>query len=79
MVYPVRTFERVQIPTVFVRLATDGGEIAFRARWRRTALDLQRSILFSIRQGQPIWFQDEWGHDLCFKPEAVWGALVDGR
>lgn len=79
MGYFIRTVHGHRIPTVFVRLATDDGEVAFRARWRRSALDLQRSILFSLRKGHPLWFQDERGHDLCFKPEAVWGAMVDGR
>jgi len=79
MVYYARVPLRKRIPTVLVRLATDDGEVTFRARWRRSALELQRSILFRIRQGHPLWFEDEWGHDLCFKPERVWGALVDGR
>ena len=79
MGYFIRTIRGYRIPTVLVRLATDDGEIAFRARWQRSALELQRTILFCIRQGHPLWFQDERGHDLCFKPEAVWGALVDGR
>lgn len=70
---------RNHIPTVLVRLATDDGEIAFRARWRQSALDLQRMILYCIREGRPIWFQDERGHDVCFRPDRVWGALVDGR
>lgn len=70
---------RDRIPTVFVRLATEEGEIAFRARWKRSALDLQRMILYCIRRGRPIWFQDQYGHDLCFRPDHVWGAMVDGR
>jgi hypothetical protein len=70
---------RRQIPTVLVRLATDDGEVAFRARWSRPALELQRRILFRLRAGKPLWFEDERGHDLCFRPEAVWGAVVDGR
>jgi hypothetical protein len=68
-----------RIPTVLVRLATDDGEIAFRVRWHRAAVDLQRRILYRLRLGKPLWFQDELGRDLCFKPEAVWGAIVDGR
>ena len=79
MVFFARGVLGHKIPTVLVHLATDDGEIVMRARWDRPALALQRSILFSIRSGQPIWLQDQWGHDLCFKPEAVWGALVDGR
>lgn len=67
------------IPTVGVLLATEDGEIAFRARWRRSPLELQRAILFRMRNGSPLWFEDEWGHDLCFKSERVWGAVVDGR
>jgi len=67
------------IPTVLVRLATEDGEVVFRARWKRTPLELQRTILFRLRKGTPLWFEDEWGHDLCFKPERVWAALVDGR
>lgn len=62
-----------------VRLATDDGEIAFRARWKDSALALQRSILFRLRQGSVLWFEDEWGHALCFRPEHIWGAMVDGR
>lgn len=70
---------RTRIPTVFVRLATDEGEVAFRARWRRSALELQRMILYCIRAGRPIWFEDEWGHDVCFRADRVYGAMVDGR
>lgn len=79
MVYYARTPMRGLIPTVFVRLATDDGEIAFRARWKESPLELQRMILFRLRRGRPLWFEDEWGHDLCFRPEAIWAALVDGR
>lgn len=67
------------IPTVLVRLSTDDGEIAFRARWRETALALQRRILYRLREGQPLWFEDERGRDLCFRPECISGAVVDGR
>jgi hypothetical protein len=76
MVYFARVPLRRRIPMVTVRLATDQGEIAFRARWKRSALELQRRILYRLRQGQPLWFEDERGRDLCFKPESVWGALV---
>lgn len=79
MVYFARVPLRGLIPTVLVRLATEDGEIAFRARWRRPSVELQRSILFRLRQGHPLWFEDEWGHDLCFRPEHVWAAVVDGR
>ncbi len=64
---------------MLVRLCTDDGDIAFRARWSRSTLELQRRILFRIRNGRPIWFEDEHGRDLCFRPEAIWGAVVDGR
>lgn len=74
----VRTPLRKHIPTVLVRLATDEGEVVFRARWRRSALELQRMILYWMRSGRPLWFRDEWGHDLCFRPDRVWGAMVDG-
>lgn len=79
MVYYARIPLSQQIPTVLVRLATDDGEIAFRARWRQSPLELQRVILFRMRRGHPLWFEDERGRDLCFKPERVWAALVDGR
>jgi len=79
MVYYARVPLRKKIPTVLVRLDTDDGVVTFRARWHRSALELQRAILFRLRQGHPLWFEDEWGHSHCFKPERVWGALVDGR
>lgn len=79
MVYFASVPLRDLIPTVLVRLETDDGEIAFRARWKSTPLDLQRLILFKIRRGRPIWFEDDRGHDLCFRPEAVRAAVVDGR
>lgn len=79
MLQPARVPLRTRIPTVLVRLATDEGEIAFRARWRRSARELHHIILFKMRQGRPLWFQDEWGHDLVFRPECVWAAMVDGR
>jgi hypothetical protein len=67
------------IPTVVVRLATEDGDIVFRARWKRSALELQRNIQFRLRRGRPLWFEDERGRDLCFRPERVWAAMVDGR
>ena len=79
MVYFARIPLRRIIPTVHVRLATPEGEIAFRARWRATPLELQRMILFRLRRGRPLWFEDEWGHDLCFRADAIHGAVVDGR
>ena len=79
MVYYAKVPLRRLIPTVLVRLATEDGEIAFRARWQRSALELQRVILFKLRKGKPLWFEDDRGHDLVFRPERVWAALVDGR
>jgi hypothetical protein len=79
MVYFASVPLRNLIPTVSVRLETDEGEVAFRARWKASPLDLQRLILFKIRRGRPIWFQDDRGHDLCFRPEAVRSAVIDGR
>jgi hypothetical protein len=79
MVYYARGPIRTLIPTVRVQLAMDDGEVAFRARWKRSPLELQRLILFRMRRGKPLWFEDERGRDLCFRPEAVRAALVDGR
>jgi hypothetical protein len=67
------------IPTVLVQLATDDGHVAFRARWKRSPLELQRLILFRMRNGKLLWFEDDRGHDVCFRPEVVRAALVDGR
>lgn len=79
MVYYARVPLRDLIPTVLVRLATEDGVVAFRARWRSTPLELQRLISFRLRRGHPLWFEDDSGHDLCFKPERIWAAMVDGR
>ncbi len=79
MVYFARVPLRGLIPTVVVRLATEDGDIAFRARWKHSALDLQRNIQFRMRRGRPLWFEDDRGRDLCFRPERVWAAVVDGR
>lgn len=79
MVCYARVPIRALIPTVSVYLATDDGEVCFRARWKRSPLELQRLILFRMRRGRTLWFEDERGHDLCFRPEAVRAALVDGR
>jgi hypothetical protein len=79
MVYFARIPIRTLIPTVHVQLATDDGDIAFRARWKQSPLELQRLIIFRMRRGTPLWFEDERGRDLCFRPEAVYAALVDGR
>jgi hypothetical protein len=78
MVCFARASIRKLIPTVLVHLAVDDGEIRFRARWKRSPLELQRLILFRMRRGRPLWFEDEHGRDLCFRPEAVRAALVDG-
>lgn len=67
-----------RVPTVLVHLNTDAGDYVFRARWQRSALELQRRIFFRLRHGRPLWFEDEYGRDLCFRPEAVWGAMVAG-
>lgn len=79
MVYYGRFRIRDLIPTVLVRLATEEGEIAFRARWKQSPLALQRIILYRLRSGRPLWFEDDAGRDLVFKPEKVWAAMVDGR
>lgn len=80
MIYPRRKVPlRTRIPTVQVTLATDDGEVRVRARWNHRPIDLQRRILFLVRQGQPIFLEDEWGHGVCLRPECVWGARVDGR
>lgn len=79
MVYYARVPIRTLIPTVLVSLATDDGQVSFRARWKRSPLELQRLILFRMRNGKLLWFEDERGRDVCFRPEAVRAALVDGR
>jgi hypothetical protein len=79
MIYPRQVAMRTRIPTVRVRLATDDGEVSFRARWRDRPIDLQRRILYLMRQGKPIWLEDEWGHSVCLRAECVWAAAVDGR
>lgn len=79
MVYFAKVSIRRLIPTVLVRLATEDGEIEFRARWKESALDLQRIISYRMRKGKPLWFEDDRGRDLVFRPERVWAALVDGR
>jgi hypothetical protein len=79
MVYYARVPLRSLIPTVTVSLATDDGQVSFRARWKRTPLELQRLILFRMRNGKLLWFEDDHGRDVCFRPEAVRAALVDGR
>lgn len=79
MVYYARIPIRSLIPTVLVSLATEDGQVSFRARWKRSPLELQRLILFRMRNGKLLWFEDERGRDVCFRPEAVRAALVDGR
>ena len=79
MVYFSRIPLRVLIPTVLVRLATEDGVVEFRARWKESPLNLQRLILFRMRHGKMLWFEDESGHYLCFRPDRVTAALVDGR
>jgi hypothetical protein len=80
MIYPRRQVPlRTRIPTVRVTLATDDGEVSLRARWNHRPIDLQRRILFLMRQGQTIFLEDEWGHNVCLRPECVWSATVDGR
>lgn len=78
MIFPRRQVPlRTQIPTVRVTLATDDGEVRLRARWNQRPIDLQRRILFLIRQGHSIFLEDEWGHGVCLRPERVWSARVD--
>jgi len=79
MVFFARFPLRDLIPTVLVRIATEEGEIAFRARWKESPLQMQRLISYRLRKGRALWFEDESGHDLCFRPEMVRAALVDGR
>jgi hypothetical protein len=79
MVYFARVPIRKLIPTVVVHLATDHGDLSFRARWKRSPLELQRLILFRMRRGKPLWFEDDRGHNLCIRPEVVRAAMVDGR
>ena len=80
MIFPRRHVPlRTRIRTVRVTLATDDGEVSLRARWNERPIDLQRRILFLMRQGSPIFLEDEWGHAVCLRPECVWGARVDGR
>ena len=67
---------RRRVPTVVVHLATDDGDVIFVARWQKRAVDLQRRIVYRIRLGMPLWFEDDCGRDLCFKPERVWRAVV---
>lgn len=80
MIYPMRQVTlRSRIPTVRVRIVTDDGEVEIRARWNRRPIDLQRRISYLMREGHPIFLEDEWGRTVCLRPECVWGATVDGR
>lgn len=80
MIYPRQQVPlRTRIPTVDVTLATDDGEVTVRARWNHRPIDLQRRILFLMRQGQTIFLEDEWGHGVCLRPECVWSARVAAR
>lgn len=79
MVLYARVPLRSLIPTVAVQLTTDEGVVSFRARWKQSPLELQRLIVFRMRNGKLLWFEDERGQDVCFRPEAVRAALVDGR
>ena len=79
MVCYARIPMRRLIPTVVVYLATDSGSVQFRARWKRSPLELQRLILYRMRNGKLLWFEDDRGRDLCFRPETISAALVDGR
>ena len=78
MIYPRRQVSlHTRIPTVRVTLATDDGEVSLTARWNHRPIDLQRRILFLIRQGHAIFLEDERGHGICLRPECVWGARVE--
>lgn len=80
MIYPRRQVPlRTRIPTVLVTVSTDDGDVTVRARWNQRPIDLQRRILYLMREGHPIFLEDEWGHAVCLRPECVWGARVDGR
>jgi hypothetical protein len=79
MVYYARVPIRKLIPTVAVSLATEDGDVSIRVRWKRSPLELQRLILYRMRNGKLLWFEDDRGRDVCFRPEAVRAALVDGR
>lgn len=79
MGYRVACLLRDLIPTVLVRLDTDQGEVVFRARWKRPAEHLHRRILFLLRRGDVLWFEDEWGHTRWFEPERIRAVVVAGR
>ena len=80
MIYPMRQVTlRSRIPTVRVHVVTDDGEVSLRARWKDRPIDLQRRIAYLMRQGKPIFLENEWGRTLCLSPERILGATVDGR
>lgn len=80
MIYPSRQVTlRSRIPTVRVHVITDDGEVRLRARWKQRPIDLQRRIAYLMRQGKPIFLENEWGRTICLRPECVRGATVDGR
>lgn len=80
MIYPSRRVTlRSRIPTVRVHIVTDDGEVSLRARWKHRPIDLQRRIAYLMREGHPIFLEDERGHTVCLRAECVWGATVDGR
>ncbi len=80
MIYPSRRVTlRSRIPTVRVHIVTDDGEVSLRARWKDRPIDLQRRIAYLMRQGHPIFLEDEWGRTVRLRAECVWGATVDGR
>lgn len=80
MIYPTRQVTlRSRIPTVPVHVVTDDGDVKLRARWKQRPVDLQRRITYLMRQGKPIFLEDEWGRTVCLRPESIWGATVDGR
>lgn len=80
MIYPIRQVTlRSRIPTVRVHVVTDDGEVSLRARWKDRPIDLQRRISFLMRQGKAIFLEDDWGRTVCFRPERIYAASVDGR
>lgn len=80
MIYPSRQVTlRSRIPTVRVHVVTDDGAVELRARWKQRPIDLQRRIAYLMRQGKPIFLENEWGRTICLRPECVRGATVDGR
>lgn len=80
MIYPSRqVLLRSRIPTVRVRVATEEGDMDIRARWRQRPIDLQRRIVYLMREGKPIFLEDEMGHTVVLRAECVLGATVGER